>query len=198
MGCSNRSNDEGVRGGDPRRSTMASSPYEKIPAPSFALESPDARDGERMPIRHVSATAGGGDASPELSWSGYPDGTRSFVVTMFDPDAPTPSGFWHWALVDIPAGEDHLPEGAGSGHGLPAGAFQLRNDVGQAGYLGPAPPAGHGRHRYFIAVHAVDVESLGLAADATPAYLSFNLAGHTLARAVIVPWFEVEAAQRAA
>lgn len=177
---------------------MAGTPYDKVAAPAFTLDSPDLRDGERMPMRHVSAGAGGEDVSPELSWSGFPEGTRSFVVTMFDPDAPTPSGFWHWALVDIPASVRGLPEGAGGGHALPHGSFHLRNDVSNAGYDGPAPPAGHGKHRYHLAVHAIDVESLDLSPDATPAYLSFNLVGHTLARAVIAPWFEVGAAQRAA
>ncbi len=112
---------------------------------------------------------------------------------MYDPDAPTASGFWHWAVVDIPAQVTELPRGAGDegGTGLPQGAFQLRNDAGQARYIGAAPPEGHGKHRYFIVVHAVDVESLGLSKDATPAVLGFNLFFHTLGRALIVPWYEV-------
>ena len=104
----------------------------------------------------------------------------------------TASGFWHWAVVDIPASVVSLPTGAGDakGSGIPAGAFQLRNDAGLARYLGAAPPKGHGKHRYFIVVHAVDVASLGLDANVTAATLGFNLFSHTLARGTIVPWYE--------
>jgi len=113
-------------------------------------------------------------------------------VTMFDPDAPTPSGFWHWIVVDIPATTTRLPSGAGSpdGKNLPSGAWQLPNDARMAQYVGAAPPKGDGKHRYFIAVQALDVASLGVPKDATPALLSFNMLGHILGRAVIVPWAE--------
>jgi Raf kinase inhibitor-like YbhB/YbcL family protein len=113
-------------------------------------------------------------------------------VTCFDPDAPTGSGFWHWAVFDIPADVTELPTGAGSPDGalLPAGAITLRGDAGAARYIGAAPPAGHGPHRYVFAVHAIDVERLGIDGDVTPALLGFNLFGHTLARAVIVPTYE--------
>ena len=181
---------------------MINDPYDRLPqVRSFRLTSDDVRDGAEMPRPHVSESSGGDNLSPQLSWYGFPPETRSFVVTMYDADAPTPSGFWHWAVADIPAGTTSLPRGAGSPgksgpDGLPAGAFHVRNDAGLAGYLGAAPPEGHGRHRYFIAVHAVDVESLGLGADATPAYLSFMLFGHTLGRALIVPWFEARSGEQ--
>jgi Raf kinase inhibitor-like YbhB/YbcL family protein len=174
---------------------MNYNPYEALPqVPRFTVSSRDVADGEELPQPQRSGIfgAGGEDVSPHLSWSGFPQGTRSFVVTVYDPDAPTASGFWHWALVDIPASVTELPTGAGdeSGSGLPRGSFQLRNDAGMARYLGAAPPAGHGKHRYFTVVHAVDVESLGIGEDATPAFLGFNLFSHTLGRAVIVPWYE--------
>jgi len=94
--------------------------------------------------------AGGEEVSPQLAWSAFPDSTRSFAVTCYDPDAPTASGFWHWAVVDIPGDVTELPRDAGDeqGNQLPAGAFQLRNDAGMARYLGAAPPAAHGRHHY--------------------------------------------------
>ena len=175
---------------------MKHDPYDENlpPAPSFRIAGGDVFDGKEIPRQNASEGAGGGGVSPRLSWYGFPDETRSFVVTMYDADAPTPSGFWHWAVADIPAAVTELPAGAGSAGAstLPAGARHLRNDAGVRGYVGPAPPAGHGPHRYFIAVHAVDVESLGVDEDASPAYLSFALLGHTLARAVIVPWFESE------
>jgi len=174
---------------------LSRDPYADLPSvPSFELTSQDVGDGEELATPHLSGVlgAGGADASPQLSWRGYPGQTKSFVVTVYDPDAPTASGFWHWAVVDIPAATTSLPTSAGdqTGGALPSGAFQLRNDAGIAGFLGAAPPPGHGKHRYFIVVHAVDVESLGIAREATPALLGFNLFGHTLARARLVPWYE--------
>jgi Raf kinase inhibitor-like YbhB/YbcL family protein len=175
---------------------MTDSPYDRLPrVPSFQLTSTDIADGEKLGNAQASGVLGGDgqDVSPQLSWSGFPAETRSFAVTVYDPDAPTASGFWHWAVVDIPATVTELPSGAGDerGSGLPTGAFQLRGDGGMARYLGAAPPSGHGRHRYFTVVHAVDVESLGIDENATPAFLGFNLFFHTLARAMIVPWYEV-------
>jgi Raf kinase inhibitor-like YbhB/YbcL family protein len=119
---------------------------------------------------------------------------------MYDPDAPSGSGFWHWAVADIPASVTELPAGAGddTGQHLPAGAFQLHNDVRAAYFLGAAPPAGDGRHRYVIVVQAIDVEhagQLGVTADSTPAFLGFsiNAGGHLLGRAVLIPWAEIQA-----
>ncbi|MGY1690512.1 YbhB/YbcL family Raf kinase inhibitor-like protein [Geodermatophilus sp. SYSU D01105] len=166
-------------------------PFDFLPqVPGFELTSTDCSDGQPLPMPHVSGVmgAGGEDRSPQLSWSGFPEGTRSFAVTVYDPDAPTQSGFWHWAVANIPATVTELPSGAGDrdGSGLPEGAVQLRNDAGFPGYVGAAPPAGHGPHRYFITVHAVDTETLDVTPDTTPAVLGFNLFGHTLGRATLV------------
>ncbi len=175
---------------------MSRNPYDELPAvPTFTVTSTDVRDGQELPAPQRSGIfgAGGEDVSPQLEWSGFPEATMSFAVTVYDPDAPTASGFWHWAVADIPASVTSLPTGAGDekGSGLPEGAVQLANDGGLVGYLGAAPPPGHGRHHYYVVVHAVDVESLGLSADARPAYLGYDLFSHTLARAVIVPTYEV-------
>ena len=175
--------------------TLQTVPYDKIAnVPAFTVTSTDVTDGEELPTAQVSGIfgAGGTDTSPQLSWSGFPEGTKSFAITVYDPDAPTGSGFWHWAVVDIPASVTSLDSGAGdeAGSGLPGGAKQLKNDASLARFLGAAPPAGGGKHPYFIGIHALDVESLGLDAGATPAFLGFNMAGHTLARAVIAPWWE--------
>ncbi|WP_328395170.1 YbhB/YbcL family Raf kinase inhibitor-like protein [Nocardia sp. NBC_00416] len=173
---------------------MADNPYDALPSvPSFTLTSADLSDGAPLGNDQVSGVfgAGGKDVSPQLSWSGFPAGTKSFAVTVYDPDAPTASGFWHWAVADIPVSVTELPAGAGSEGGqLPTGAVTLRNDGGFAGFVGAAPPAGHGPHRYFIVVHAVDVDSLGVPPEASPAFLGFNLFSHTLARAVLVGTYE--------
>jgi Raf kinase inhibitor-like YbhB/YbcL family protein len=170
-------------------------PYDDLPeVASFELTSDDVRDGATLELDQVSGVfgAGGTDTSPQLSWNGFPDGTRSFAVTLYDPDAPTASGFWHWAVFDIPADVTELPRGAGDEGGslLPTGAIQLRNDSGMRRFIGAAPPPGHGRHRYHFVVHALDVESLGLDDQASPALLGFNLFGHTLGRAMIVSQYE--------
>ena len=169
-------------------------PYQFLEqVPSFEVTSDDVTDGGEMPPAQRSGAMGvdgGEDRSPQLSWSGFPEGTRSFAVTVYDPCAPTASGFWHWAVADIPADVTSLPSGAGSdGGSLPAGAVTLRNDAGTRGYTGAAPPPGHGEHRYYVVVHAVDVPSLGLPEDASPGYLGFNLSMHTLARGRIVGRF---------
>lgn len=173
------------------------SPYEiNAKVPSFQLTSPQAADGAEVPAAQRSAAFGvhgGKDQSPELRWSGFPEGTKSFAVTLFDPDAPTTSGFWHWAVFNLPAGTTVLPLGAGDKDNpdLPDGAITLTNDAGYAGHLGAAPPAGHGPHRYVYAVHALDVESVDPPTSASPAFGMFNLFGHVLARAELTWIFEV-------
>jgi Raf kinase inhibitor-like YbhB/YbcL family protein len=164
-------------------------PYSLLPATaSFTVTSEDVTDGQPLKDAQVAHL---GNTSPQLSWEGAPEGTKSYVVTCFDPDAPTPSGFWHWAVVDLPADCTSLDAGAGAaGSSLPGRAFMLRNDGGEAAYMGAAPPKGDQVHRYYFVVHAVGDETLGIDADASNAVLSFNLAFKTLGRAIIVGTFQ--------
>jgi Raf kinase inhibitor-like YbhB/YbcL family protein len=157
-------------------------PYDLLPTTaSFTVTSQDVQDGRPLQDDQVAAK---GNTSPQLSWSGAPEGTKSYVVTCFDPDAPTPSGFWHWVLVDLPADVTSLDTGAAS-RDLPGKAFHVRNDGGVAGFMGAAPPEGDQVHRYFFVVHAVGEDTLGVDADASPAVVSFNLAFKTLGRAIL-------------
>lgn len=161
---------------------VAPNPYDLLPpVPTFTLTSTDVTDGAPLKDGQVAAK---GNTSPQLAWHGAPEGTQSYVVTCFDPDAPTPSGFWHWVLVDLPADVTELATGAASGH-LPGRAFHVRNDGGAHGFLGAAPPRGDQVHRYFFVVHAVSAPTLGVDADASPAVVSFKLAFTTLGRAII-------------
>lgn len=168
---------------------VAPDPYEQLPpVPSFSLTSTDVTHGATMT---ELCTGPGGNASPALAWEGFPEGTRSFVVSCFDPDAPTPAGYWHWTVANLPASTTSLPTGAGSPDGahLPPGAVQTRNDAGTVGYTGAAPPHGDRAHRYVFAVHALDVDHLDVDEDTTPTAVAFQARGHTLARATLTPVF---------
>ncbi len=159
-------------------------PYTLLPpVPSFTVTSADVVAGQPLADAQVAEF---GNTSPELSWSDVPEGTQSFTITCFDPDAPTPSGFWHWVLVDVPGDVRSLDAGAGAEGGtLPGNAFMCRNDAGSHAFMGAAPPAGDQVHRYYFVVHAVREASLGVDAGASAAVVSFNLAFKTLGRAII-------------
>lgn len=166
--------------------------------PEFTVTSHTVTHGQQWPQAQYSGAMGvpgGQDISPHLTWSGAPEETKSYAVTVFDPDAPTGSGFWHWSVGNIPADVTELAENAGraDGSGLPEGAFQLKHDGGGPGFIGAAPPAGHGAHRYIITVHALGVEKLDLPADASNAFFGFNRFGNTLARASITVYGIIEA-----
>ena len=160
--------------------------------PTFTLKSKDI--GGQATNRQVFNGMGcnGENVSPELYWENAPEGTKSFAVTMYDPDAPTGSGFWHWVVFDIPAKVMELKTGAGdlSKNIAPAGCIQSITDFGKLGYGGPCPPEGHGFHEYLITVYALKTGKLGLYQNASPAYVGFNLWGNTIAKASIVMYYK--------
>lgn len=164
---------------------VAPSPYDLLPAPAtFTLESNDMTEGQPIPDEH---TATRGNVSPHLAWHGFPEETKGFVVTCFDPDAPTGSGFWHWTIVDLDASVTELEKGQGeSDLFLPDAASHVRGDSGIYGWYGPNPPSGDRPHRYIFAVHAIDEPALDIdPGEVSPAVVGFNLYFHTIARATL-------------
>jgi Raf kinase inhibitor-like YbhB/YbcL family protein len=164
---------------------------------TFSVASDSFKEGGALAMDHILSAdygfgCGGGNKSPHLRWSGAPEGTKSFAVSCFDPDAPTGSGFWHWVVVNIPAGTTELKLDAGNPKAglMPAGALQTRTDFGAAGYGGPCPPQGHGPHRYVFTVFAVKEASLPVNADTSAAIVGFQLHFNTLAKAAITGKFE--------
>lgn len=152
----------------------------------FTLTSPDIKAGAVMGQRYAGNVMGctGQSVSPALQWSGAPAGTKSFAVTVYDPDAPTGSGFWHWVVFNLPATTTTLPAGAGKSTALPAGAVQGNTDMATPGYLGPCPPPGE-THRYVFTVYALKTAKIEVPANATAAMVGFNLHGAVLAKATL-------------
>ena len=155
-------------------------------AQAFKLTSQSVADGRLKPAQFANAFGcTGGNLSPQIAWQGAPQGTKSYVITVYDPDAPTGSGWWHWVVANIPAGVSELKEGAGSSGGsLPAGALSVRGDSGEPGYAGACPPAGQ-THNYVITVNALSVDKLDLPPQVTPAMLGFMTLGSSLGKATL-------------
>jgi len=158
-----------------------------LSATALELTSTDIAEGKLMGNTQVFQGFGctGGNASPALSWSDVPAGTKSFAITAYDPDAPTGSGWWHWTSYDLPASVHSLPTGAGKAGGLPGGAKQGRNDYGSNDFGGACPPPGDAPHRYIFTVFALKVEKLGVPADASAALIGYMLNANKLATASI-------------
>jgi Raf kinase inhibitor-like YbhB/YbcL family protein len=169
--------------------TMAAAQTPKGGGGKFTLSSPDIAEGKTIAAAQVFNQFGctGGNLSPALSWSNAPAGTQSFALLMYDPDAPTGSGWWHWVVYNIPAGTTSLPAGAGDPKKslLPAGALQGRTDYGSVGYGGPCPPPGK-PHRYYLRLFALKVPKLDVPADASPALIGFNVNAASLGKAELM------------
>jgi len=164
---------------------LVSSPTAAATAP-FRLTSTSIAEGEMLAPTQVYRGFGcqGGDRSPQLAWSGVPDGTKSFAVTVYDPDAPTGSGWWHWSIIDLPAAMRSLPAGASGTADRLGGATELRNDYGTPGFGGACPPPGE-VHRYVVTIHALGVDHLDLPRDAGNALAGFMIRSNTIAIARI-------------
>jgi Raf kinase inhibitor-like YbhB/YbcL family protein len=158
-------------------------------ANALTLTSPDIKKGAKIADEQVFNSFGctGKNVSPALNWSGAPRGTKSFALNVFDPDAPTGSGFWHWVVFNIPPDATSLPKGAGDpkSAAAPKGAVQSRTDYGFAGYGGPCPPQGAGSHHYIFTIYALDVDKLGADENSSAAVVGFNLHFHTLEKATL-------------
>jgi hypothetical protein len=162
-------------------------------APSLTLSSTDVAAGKTMATEQILNGFGctGGNVSPGLKWGEPPAGTKSFTLTVYDPDAPTGSGWWHWVVVDIPATARELPKGVGKSGTvkIAGGARQTRTDFGTSGYGGPCPPQGDKPHRYVITLSALDIDKLPVPDDASGALVGFNVGAHTLAKGTMTAMY---------
>lgn len=148
-------------------------------AMALKIDSPDLKEGTRIAKRF---TCEGEDLSPEITWSGAPAGVKSYSLITEDPDAPAGT-FVHWVLYDIPAGTDKIERGAGNSASLKDGMKHGATDFGTKRYGGPCPPKGHGDHRYYFILRALDVETLGLPAGAKRSEVERAMKGHILGEA---------------
>ena len=157
-----------------------------LAAGKFTLKSADVKPGAMLTDQQVFNGFGcsGANVSPHLAWTDPPKGTKSFVVTVYDPDAPTGSGWWHWVVYDIPATVKELPKGAGSGKApLPEGAVQGKTDFGAPGFGGACPPPGDKPHRYVFTVYALKIDKLDVPGDASPALIGYMTKANSLGSA---------------
>ena len=162
-------------------------------AAEFQLSSPTIKDQGEIGNEHVYAGFGcsGGNVSPALQWKGAPKDTKSFALTVYDPDAPTGSGWWHWVLFNLSPALHALPADAGKpdGGAAPAGSIQSVTDFGQPGFGGPCPPAGDKPHRYIFTLYALKVEQLPLKSDASGAMVGFYLKQNMIAKASFTAFY---------
>ena len=156
-------------------------------AATFELSSPNIKPGSTLTEAYVFNGFGcsGKNTSPALAWKNAPEGTKSYAVTVYDPDAPTGSGWWHWVVYNIPAAATQIAEGAGTvdGANLPGGAMQGRTDFGTSSFGGACPPKGDKAHKYIFTVYALKIEKLEVPADATAALIGFMIHTNRLGEA---------------
>jgi Raf kinase inhibitor-like YbhB/YbcL family protein len=164
-----------------------------LQAAEFSLTSPTIAPGSTLTHAQIYAGFGcaGANTSPALRWTGAPKGTKSFALTVYDPDAPTGSGWWHWVVYNISSDTTQLPEGAGTADGatLPSGARQGRTDFGSTGFGGACPPVGDKPHRYIFSLFALKVDKLDIPKDATAALVGFMINGNQIGKATLEATF---------
>lgn len=157
---------------------------------AMTLDSSDVKNGYSLETPQIFNMWGctGENKSPQLTWSEVPPGTKSFAITMYDPDAPTGSGWWHWVAINIPANVHSLKEGAGQvgGNQLPSGATMVTNDFGFKGFGGACPPVNAKPHNYTITVYALNVPKIDIPASASPALAGYNILAHVIDKAIII------------
>jgi Raf kinase inhibitor-like YbhB/YbcL family protein len=159
-------------------------------AGNFTLTSKDLK-GQLTKVQEFSGFGcNGKNISPQLHWSNPPQGTKSFAITVFDPDAPTGSGWWHWIVVNIPADVREIPTNASAKHLLPKGAVETMTDFGKPGFGGPCPPKGDKPHRYVFTVYALDIEKLPLKSTSDSALAGFMINQHVIQKASIVSYYQ--------
>ena len=160
-------------------------------AQTFTLKSKDVGGQSTKKQEFNGFGCSGENVSPQLFWENAPKGTKSFAITMYDPDAPTGSGFWHWVVFDIPSNINELVSNAGniSLNLTPKGAIQSKTSYGANGYGGPCPPEGHGIHTYIFTIHALKTDKLGLDANTNAEIVGYYLWQNTIEKASIVMYY---------
>lgn len=160
-----------------------------VMAESFTLESKDLK-GQLSKVQEFNGFGCSGEnVSPELHWNNAPKGTKSFAITVYDPDAPTGSGWWHWLVVNIDTKTNQIGTGASSKHTLPKGAIETMTDYGSAGFGGACPPKGDKAHRYVFTVHALDVDKLDLTPKSDSALVGYMINAHSIQKASLISYY---------
>lgn len=160
---------------------------------NFTMTSPQIKANQTMPAEQIFSGFGcqGGNLSPELNWQNPPVGTKSFAVSVYDPAAPTGSGWWHWMVFNIPTDITRLPSGiTEAGHNLPHGAVQARNDFGLSAYGGACPPVGDAAHPYIFTVYALSVDKLPLDSNTPPAMVGYMINSNLLGKATFTSYYQ--------
>ena len=163
-----------------------------IYAADFTIASPTLKEQGTLPKVHVFNGFGctGENKSPELAWINVPEGTQSFAITAFDPDAPTDSGWWHWMVINIPATAKGVKLGASTDSiGLPKGSLQIRSDFGNASFGGACPPENAKAHKYVFSVYALKVKSIDLPENSSAALTSFMIKANAIAKSSITTYY---------
>ena len=158
-------------------------------AENFTLTSSDLKGQLTKTQEFNGFGCNGKNTSPQLSWSNAPQGTKSFALTVYDPDAPTGSGWWHWLVVNIPATASSLPTGVAS-KDLPKGAIETMNDYGMTNFGGACPPEGDKHHQYIFTIHALNVEKLDVTAKSDSALVGYMINAHTIEKSSLVSYYK--------